>query len=248
MENILEIKNVEFTYKGKNPIHALKGVSIEIKKGGIYSLLGPNGAGKTTLVNNILGFLKPDKGEIVFKGKKLDPSDRNLISEIGFEPQENILWGTLKVKEHLELMGNLYEIERRTLKERIEFLLDSLKLKEKKNELVKKLSGGMKRRLQLAMAFLNSPSLLILDEPSSGLDPQSRRFLWDFLKKEKEKGKTILLTTHLMEEAQRVSDRIGIIDEGVLIEEGSVSEILEKHNSNSLEDVFIKITGKELRE
>ena len=239
MNAILEIKNVEFTYKGKNPVHALKGVSIDIKKGEIYSLLGPNGAGKTTLVNNILGFLRPDKGEIIFNGKKLDPSDRNLISEIGFEPQENILWNTLTVKEHLELFGNLYEIDKKTLKERIEFLLNSLKLKEKEKEPVKKLSGGMKRRLQLAISLLNSPPLLILDEPSSGLDPQARRLLWDFLKEEKKKGTTILLTTHLMEEAQRVSDRIGIIDEGILIEEGTVDEMLKKHNSKSLEDVFI---------
>jgi ABC-type multidrug transport system ATPase subunit len=247
-EILLDIVDLHFTYRDNPPVYALKGVSLNIKRGEIYALLGPNGAGKTTLVHSILGFLKPDRGEILIKGEKVIPDKKDLLSKIGFEPQENILWDFLTVKEHLELMGILYGISKETLRERINYLLSKLQMEEKSKTKVKQLSGGLKRRLQLMISLINDPHLLLLDEPSGGLDPQSRHFLWEFIKEKKEEGKGILLTTHLMEEAQRVADRIGILDNGKIIAEGTTDELIKRYGGPTLEDVFINLTGRRLRE
>jgi len=210
--------------------------------------LGPNGAGKTTLVHTILGFLKPDGGEIFFNGEKITPDKKDLLSKIGFEPQENILWDYLTVREHLEILGILYGVPQNILKERIKILLKKLQMENKEKTRVKNLSGGLKRRLQLMLSFINEPHLLLLDEPSGGLDPQSRHFLWDFIKEKKGEKKSILLTTHLMEEAERVSDRIGILDNGKMLVEGPPKELIDRYGGPTLEDVFINLTGRKLRE
>lgn len=244
---MLKIENLHFTYK-KPEVYALKGVSLTIERGKVYALLGPNGAGKTTLINNVLGFLKPDKGKIYFDGEILTPQRKDLLTKIGFEPQETILWEELNCEEHLFLIGTLYEIPKDELKERVHFLLNRLNLYDKRKTRAKHLSGGLRRRLQLAMAFLSDPPLLLLDEPSLGLDPQSRHFLWDFIKEKVKEGKAILLTTHLMEEAQSVADTVGILDYGKLIEEGTPEELIKKYSAKNLEDVFLKLTGRELRE
>jgi ABC-2 type transport system ATP-binding protein len=212
MEYSMEVKNLRKNY---GDFVAVKDLNLKIRKGEVFGFLGPNGAGKTTSIRMMVGLLKPTSGEILINGAKIDDVERG---KIGICPQELVLWENLTCRESLKLMGDMYEVPKDALKQRINKLLKDLFLEEKANTTVSNLSGGMKRRLNLAMAVIHEPEVVVLDEPSEGLDPQSRRVLWNYIKSLRDdEGKTVILTTHLMDEADSLSDRIAIIDHGELL-------------------------------
>ncbi len=195
---------------------AVDDLTLQIKKGEIFGFLGPNGAGKTTAINMMVGLLSPTGGAVLINGQ-----DRARVPKrsVGVCPQEPVLWEELTCAENLTVIGDMYDLPRAVTNERVRSLLADLALSEKANVRVSQLSGGMKRRLYVALAVIHNPDIVVLDEPSAGLDPQSRLLLWDFVRslKNKEK-KTIILTTHVMQEADALSDRVAIIDHGKLLE------------------------------
>ena len=194
---------------------AVNDLNLKIKKGEVFGFLGPNGAGKTTSISIMVGLLRPSSGEVLINGEKVDDTDKKTI---GICPQELVLWENLTCYESLKLMGDMYEVPKDVLNQRIEKLLKDLFLTDKADTVVANLSGGMKRRLNLALAVIHEPEIVLLDEPSEGLDPQSRRVLWNYIQSLRDKeGKTVILTTHLMDEADRLSDRVAIIDHGQLL-------------------------------
>lgn len=211
-EFIIEANNLS---KSFGDFLAVDNLNLKIKKGEVFGFLGPNGAGKTTSIKMMVGLLRPTGGQILIDGTDISHADK---LKIGICPQDIVLWESLTCKESLKFMGEMYEVPDDILKTRVESLLEDLMLMDKANTLVSNLSGGMKRRLNLAMALIHSPEIVILDEPSEGLDPQSRRVLWNFIRSLRDKeGKTVILTTHLMDEADGLSDRIAIIDHGKLL-------------------------------
>jgi ABC-2 type transport system ATP-binding protein len=211
-EFIIEAKNL---FKSFGDFVAVDNLNLKIKKGEVFGFLGPNGAGKTTSIKMMVGLLRPTGGQILVDGQDIAQADR---LKIGICPQDIVLWESLTCKESLKFMGQMYEVPEDVLKIRVESLLEDLILMDKANTLVSNLSGGMKRRLNLAMALIHSPEIVVLDEPSEGLDPQSRRVLWNFIRSLRDnEGKTVILTTHLMDEADGLSDRIAIIDHGKLL-------------------------------
>ncbi len=209
---VLKTQNLTKKYNG---LLAVDNLNLEIKEGEVFGFLGPNGAGKTSAIRMMVGLLRPTNGQVLFNGGEIGSVDKGII---GVCPQELVLWESLTCRENLAFMGNMYGIPRPVLNERISTLLDTLALSDKGNEVVSKLSGGIKRRLNVALSLVHDPAILFLDEPSAGLDPQSRLLLWDFIRTLRDKeGKTIVLTTHIMEEADALSDRIAIIDHGRLL-------------------------------
>ena len=194
---------------------AVNDLNLKIKKGEVFGFLGPNGAGKTTSISMMVGLLRPSSGKVLINDKKVDDTDKQTI---GICPQELVLWENLTCYESLKLMGDMYEVPKDILNQRIEKLLKDLFLTDKADTVVANLSGGMKRRLNLALAVIHEPEIVLLDEPSEGLDPQSRRVLWNYIQSLRDKeGKTVILTTHIMDEADRLSDRVAIIDHGQLL-------------------------------
>ncbi|QER41770.1 ATP-binding cassette domain-containing protein [Thermodesulfobacterium sp. TA1] len=214
---------VEGLVKHYGKIKAVDGISFEIKQGEIFGLLGPNGAGKTTTVKVLITLTKPDAGKCFINGFDVIKEPYEIRKFIGVVPQENNLDRDLTVYENLFIYGKLHKIK--DLKVKIKNLLEMMGLWERKDTLVSKLSGGMQRRLLLARALLSDPKVLFLDEPSIGLDPQIRRHLWEIIKRAKAEGKTVFLTTHYIEEAEALCDRVGILAKGRLIALGSPSEL-----------------------
>jgi ABC-2 type transport system ATP-binding protein len=233
---------------------AVDGLNIKIKKGEVFGFLGPNGAGKTTSIKMMVGLLRPTSGKILINGVEVDKVKKGTI---GICPQELMLWENLTCKESLNLMADMYEVPKKIRDERVQKLLDDLFLVEKADTVVTKLSGGMKRRLNLALSVIHEPEIVVLDEPSEGLDPQSRRVLWKYIRSMRdEQGKTVILTTHLMDEADHLSDRIGIVDHGKLIRldtpenlkneigEGDIVDMkLSEPSKNS--DVIVELEGSD---
>lgn len=209
---VIETQNLTKKY---NSFLAVDGLNLRIKSGEVFGFLGPNGAGKTTSIKMMVGLLKPTEGGVLIEGEEIESVEKG---KIGVCPQDLVIWGGLTCEENIALIGDMYEVPRNVLKERLKQLLHDLILSDKTKTLASQLSGGMKRRLNLAMALIHEPEIVVLDEPSAGLDPQSRLVLWEYIHSlSKEKGKTIILTTHLMEEADRLSDRIAIMDHGKLL-------------------------------
>jgi ABC-2 type transport system ATP-binding protein len=203
---------------------AVNGVDLEIKKGELFSLLGPNGAGKTTTIRMLCCLLKPTKGTASILGYDVVKTPFAVKKLIGVSPQDTILSERLNCWENLALIGKVYGLSSNEVKKRSQELLETMGLMERSKDQVRKFSGGMKRRLSIAMALVSNPQVLFLDEPTLGLDPQARRAIWEYIAGLKGK-KTILLTTHYMEEADSLSDRIGIIDEGRVVALGTSQEL-----------------------
>ena len=218
MPPLLNVKNLVKHYDG---IPAVRGVSFSIRQGTCFGLLGPNGAGKTTSIEVIEGILPPNSGEILYKGA---PRGDSFREEIGIQFQQTSLLGFLTVHETLKTMQDLYH---HCLD--LEGLIRLCHLADIRNQMNNKISGGQKQRLLLALALLNDPQLLFLDEPSTGLDPQARRNLWEIVQQVKGQGKTIILTTHYMEEAQFLCDEIAIMDHGEIIAQGSPGDLIRSH-------------------
>jgi ABC-2 type transport system ATP-binding protein len=209
----LEIRNL---MKSFGVLRAVNGISLAVQHGEIFGLLGPNGAGKTTTIQMICGLLHPDEGEIYLEGQPVRPGNRTVLRKVGVCTQQNIIWEKLTCLEQLEFIGTMYHLSTQESRRRGEMLLEQLGLSEKRSQLASKLSGGMQRRLNLALSLIHDPLLVVLDEPESGLDPQSRIMVREFIRSMARK-KTVILTTHNMDEADRIADRVAIIDRGRLL-------------------------------
>jgi len=228
---------------------AVNGVSFDVAPGEIFAFLGPNGAGKTTTIQMLTTLLVPTKGTIALDG--LDPrhEPHQVRSRFGIVFQDPSLDSELTAYENMDLHGVLYHVPRRTRIERIERLLTLFELWDRRETLVKKFSGGMKRRLEIARGLLHTPRILFLDEPTLGLDPQSRNQLWTHVKHLNEtEGVTVFLTTHYMDEAERVAHRIAVIDHGRLVAQGSAAELKQQTSTDSLEQAFLALTGSTIRD
>ena len=217
--------------KSYNGFEAVKGVDFEVHPGECFGFLGPNGAGKTTTMKMIYGAVIPTDGELDVAGLDVRRCEREIKRRIGVVPQENNLDDELQVRENLLVYGRYYDLPRKLIRQRADELLEFMQLTEKADSKVEQLSGGMKRRLLIARALINDPGIVVLDEPTTGLDPQARHLVWDRLRELTAEGKTLLLTTHYMEEAARLCDRLVIMEGGLIIAEGSPEELVEEYVS-----------------
>jgi ABC-2 type transport system ATP-binding protein len=228
---------------------AVNDVTFEVAEGEIFAFLGPNGAGKTTTIKMLTTMLKPTSGEMELDGLNPLEKQNEARQRFGIVFQDPSLDGDLTAAENMEIHGVLYHVPRKVRRQRTEELLKLFELWERRDEQVKKFSGGMKRRLEIARGFLHTPKILFLDEPTLGLDPQSRNQLWTHVKKINETERvTVFLTTHYMDEADRVAHRVGVIDHGKLVAQGTPKAIKEQTGSENLEDAFLKLTGSTIRE
>jgi ABC-2 type transport system ATP-binding protein len=228
---------------------AVKDISFEVKPGELFAFLGPNGAGKTTTIKMLTTLLQPTSGSILIDG--LDPAkhQNEVRSRFGIVFQDSSVDTELTAWENMDLHGVLYRVPRKVRHERIETLLKLFELWEKKDQRMKTFSGGMKRRLEIARGFLHTPKILFLDEPTLGLDPQSRNQLWTHVKALNESEKvTVFLTTHYMDEADRVAQRIAVIDHGAIVAQGSPAELKQQTRTDSLEAAFLELTGSAIRD
>ncbi len=228
---------------------AVNDVSFNVAEGEIFAFLGPNGAGKTTTIKMLTTLLKPTSGAMQLDG--LDPlvHQNEARKRFGIVFQDPSLDGELTAWENMEVHGVLYHVPHKLRRQRTEELLKLFELWERRGDQVKKFSGGMKRRLEIARGFLHTPRILFLDEPTLGLDPQSRNQLWSHVKKVNEAERvTVFLTTHYMDEADRVAHRIGVIDHGKLVAQGTPKEIKEQTGTQSLEEAFLALTGSTIRD
>ncbi len=218
---------VENLYKSFGNINAVDGISFEVERGEVFGLLGPNGAGKSTTISIISTLIKPTSGEVFFEGESISKNPKNIRQKLGIVPQDIALYPTLTGYENLKFWGNLYGLKGAGLKKRINEVADIIGLNGRLKDKVEKYSGGMKRRLNIGAALLHQPELLIMDEPTVGIDPQSRSHILDTVQKLSEQGITIIYTTHYMEEAEALCNRICIMDEGNIIASGTKQELVE---------------------
>jgi len=228
---------------------AVNDISFEVPKGEIFAFLGPNGAGKTTTIKMLTTLLPPTSGSLELNG--LDPArqQNQVRQQFGIVFQDPSLDQDLTAAENLELHGVLYHVPKKVRRERSEMLLKLFELWDRRDTLVKQFSGGMKRRLEIARGFLHTPRILFLDEPTLGLDPQSRNQLWTHVKRLNETEQvTVFLTTHYMEEADRVAHRIAVIDHGRIVAMGTSRELKERTGKESLEEAFLALTGTSIRD
>jgi ABC-2 type transport system ATP-binding protein len=225
-------------------LEAVGGVSFAVARGEVFGLLGPNGAGKTTTIRVLTTLLPPSDGRALVAGYDVRAEPLSVRASIGYIPQAISVDGALTASENLDFYGRVTGVPRRERRERVDEVVATMGLEPMLDRLARTLSGGMLRRLEIATALLNRPEVLFLDEPTVGLDPTARRLVWDRLEALREQaGTTILVTTHLMEEAERYCDRLGVIDAGRLVEQGEPAELIERHEADSLEEVFTAVTG-----
>jgi ABC-2 type transport system ATP-binding protein len=228
---------------------AVNDISFEVSQGEIFAFLGPNGAGKTTTIKMLTTLMKPTSGTVEIDGLDPQRKQNEARRRFGIVFQDPSLEWEMTAYENMEIHGVLYHVPHKLRVERTEQLLKLFELWEKRNEPVKKFSGGMKRRLEIARGFLHTPKILFLDEPTLGLDPQSRNQLWTHVKRLNEtEGVTVFLTTHYMDEADRVAQRIAVIDHGKIVAQGSPAELKEQTNADSLEHAFLALTGSSIRD
>lgn len=224
-------------FKSFGELRAVDGLSFEIMPGETFGLLGPNGAGKTTTISMLVGLLRPDDGEVAISrseqdsGSPLEPEYRSLI---GVAPQKLSLYDDLSAKENLEFFGQLYGLGGAYLAERVAWTLEFAKLTDRQHDRVGTYSGGMKRRINIAVALIHEPSVILLDEPTVGVDPQSRNHIFDCIEQLQRSGVTVLYTTHYMEEAERLCDRVAIVDQGKLLALDTVDRLVEQHGGDSV--------------
>jgi ABC-2 type transport system ATP-binding protein len=230
-------------------LSAVAGVSFAVAPGEVFGILGPNGAGKTTTIRVLTTLLPPTAGRALVAGYDVRGESLAVRASIGYIPQAISVDGALTARENLDFYGRVTGVHRRERRERIAEAIETMELAPLLDRLARTLSGGMLRRLEIASALLNRPTVLFLDEPTVGLDPTARRMVWERLTALREQaGTTIVVTTHMMEEAERHCDRLAIIDRGRLVEQGEPSELLERHDTESLEEIFTAVTGRPLGE
>jgi len=221
MKAAIRCRELRKTYAAKPPVEALRGLDLEVREGECFGLLGPNGAGKTTTVEILEGLVEPSSGEVELLGRSWASDERALRERIGVTLQETRFADKLRVDETLQLFASFYPRGRE-----VEELLAAVSLAEKRRSFVVDLSGGQRQRLAVACALVGDPELLFLDEPTTGLDPQSRRQLWEIVRGLRARGRTIVLTTHYMDEAEKLCDRVAIVDQGKIIAQGSPAELI----------------------
>lgn len=239
---------LENLVKNFEDVTAVNRVTLQVKKGELFGLLGPNGAGKTTIINILCGLIKPTNGAAKVSGFDVQKETAEVKKLIGVCPQETAIYPYLTGAENVDLFGNLHLMNKNELKKRRTLLFDKLGLESDAKRKAEKYSGGMKRRLSLVLALIHDPEIAFLDEPTVAMDPQSRRAVWDFIKELRKEEKTVILTTHYMEEAEELCDRVGIIDHGKVIALGKPQDLISENNVRNLEEFFIALTGRKIRE
>jgi ABC-2 type transport system ATP-binding protein len=244
--NIIEVKNL---VKKFGKIVAVNDISFEVAEGEIFAFLGPNGAGKTTTIKILTTLLNPTSGDIKIDSASPVADKDKVRRSFGIVFQDPSLDDELTAYENLELHGVLYGMPKALRKSRIEQLLNMVELWDRKDDYVKGYSGGMRRRLEIARGLIHHPKILFLDEPTLGLDPQTRNHIWNYIKELNKSEKiTVFFTTHYMEEADRTAERIAIVDHGKIVAQGSPEELKKQTKTETLEDAFLALTGKEIRD
>jgi ABC-2 type transport system ATP-binding protein len=246
MLNIIEVKNLIKKFKD---FVAVDNISFSVKQGEIFAFLGPNGAGKTTTIKILTTLLQPTSGECLINGHSSLTDEKQVRKSFGIVFQDPSLDDELTAYENMHFHAVLYKVPTIGRKQRIEQLLKFVELWDRRKDLVKNFSGGMKRRLEIARGLLHHPKVLFLDEPTLGLDPQTRNAIWQYIKNmNQNEGTTVFFTTHYMAEAERVADKIAVIDHGKIIERGTAAELEAVTKTNNLEDAFLALTGNKIRE
>jgi ABC-2 type transport system ATP-binding protein len=229
-------------------VKAVNGLNLDIRKGEMFGFLGPNGAGKTTTISMLCGLLEPTAGSAQIAGFDIGKQPQKVKELIGVCPQEVAVYKFLTGMENLELFGNLHGVDKQVLKKRAAELVNQADFAEAAKRRAKGYSGGMMRQLNLLIALISDPEIVFLDEPTVGMDARARRRTWDYIGSLKDQGKTVILTTHYIEEAQALSDRVGIIDYGELVGLGTPAALMAEHDAEDLERVFLSITGRRIAE
>lgn len=248
IQPIIEIKHLTKVYKGSTK-PAIDNISLDIEPGEIYGLLGPNGAGKTTTISILCGLFDPTAGNVYIDGMNYEHSAEKIKSVIGVVPQDIALYPSLTAKENLVFFGHLYGLKGKQLRERINECLELFGLEKNADRKIKTYSGGMKRRINLIAGILHKPKVIFLDEPTVGVDVQSRNVILEHLRNINKEGATLIYTSHYMEEAENFCTRVAIIDQGKIITEGRPKDLIaSKSEYTDLESIFLKLTGKALRD
>lgn len=244
-DNIIVLQDLVKKY---DDFLAVDHINLEIKKGEVIAFLGPNGAGKTTTIKMLTTLLRPTSGSIVINGFDPEREQNDVRKSFGIVFQDQSVDEELTAYENIYFHAGLFGLNKKNSQEKIEYLLKTFELWDRRNSLVKEFSGGMKRRLEIARALIHEPEIIFLDEPTLGLDPQTRTKLWDHIMDLNEKkGVTVFLTTHYIEEAEKMANHVAIIDHGKILADGSVREIKERAKADSLEEAFLELTGRDIR-
>lgn len=249
METIIEVRDITkiFASRGKK-ITAVSDVSFDVYKGEIFGMIGPNGAGKSTAFAMMTTLIKPTSGSIKVAGFDVEKDDDRIRAIIGIVPQKLSLYPDLTARENLELMGNLYDVPKKVKEERIGYYLKLVNLETQADRLTGGFSGGMKQRLSVISAVIHDPQIIFWDEPTTGLDPQTRQAIWKLARKFNTEGKTLIFTTHYMDEADKLCDRVAVMNAGKLLALDNPENLKVASNSTNLEEVFIHLTGEEIRD
>ena len=248
MSALINISGLKKNYRG-NPEPVLRGIDMEIQSGEFFGLLGPNAAGKTTLISLLCGLLDASAGHIMIDGREVKSHQKHLCELIGLIPQEIALYPTLTVRENLRFFGHMYGLHGKALDARVEECLNLLKLTPHADKRVANCSGGIQRRANLMSGLIHQPKILLLDEPTLGVDAQSMNLIYEYLKELNRNGTTIIYTTHYMKEAENLFSRVTIIDDGRIIANGTPADLIQQTpGCRDLGEVFIALTGKDLRE
>jgi ABC-2 type transport system ATP-binding protein len=249
LETIIEVRNLTKVFVSRRTkVTAVEDVSFDVFKGEIFGMIGPNGAGKSTTFAMMTTLIKPTSGSITVAGFDVEKEDDRIRAIIGIVPQKLSLYPDLTARENLELMGNLYDVPKKVMEERIEYYLKLVNLESHADRLTGGFSGGMKQRLSVISAVIHDPQIIFWDEPTTGLDPQTRQAIWKLARKFNKEGKTLIFTTHYMDEADELCDRVAIMNEGKLMALDNPEKLKQTSNSTSLEEVFIHLTGEEIRD
>jgi len=249
LETIIEVKELTKVFKtGRNELIAVDHISFEIYKGEIFGMIGPNGAGKSTTFAMMTTLVKPTGGSIIVSGIDAEKEAEKIRQKIGVVPQQHSLYADLTARENLELMGNLYDVPNKLMEERIDYYLKLVNLETHSDRFTGGFSGGMKQRLSVICAVIHDPEIIFWDEPTTGLDPQTRQAIWRLAMKFNKEGKTLIFTTHYMEEADKLCNRVAIMNAGKLVAIDTPENLKLMSNSSSLEEVFIHLTGEEIRD
>jgi ABC-2 type transport system ATP-binding protein len=245
---VIQARDLKKKYRGSDE-EALKGIDLDIAPGEFFGLLGPNAAGKSTLVSILCGIISQSSGEVMLFGEPVDPRSNTLKSKIGLVPQEIALYPSLTVLENILFFGRLHGLAGRTLKIRADESISLFHLEEHRRKIISKCSGGIRRRVNLVAGVMHEPRLILLDEPTLGVDPQLRSLIFEYLSGLNAKGATLIYTTHYMDEAESLCNRVSIIDHGTILRQGSPAELIgSEPGCNNLGQLFLKLTGRDLRD
>jgi ABC-2 type transport system ATP-binding protein len=243
-KSIIEVKNLTKVYPGGTK--AVDSVSFQVREGEFFGFLGPNGAGKSTTMNMLVNLVKKTSGSVKIDGFEVTENPDEVYKRVGFAMQEVGLDEVATAREMMELHGRLYHLQPAEIKEQISKLLKLVELEKVADKFTSTYSGGMRRRFDLALSLIHKPKILFLDEPTQGLDPHARQLIWGHIRELNRQGMTIFLTTHFMDEAEQLCERIAIMDKGKIVTIGTPDELKKKHQASNLEEVFLKTTGSNL--